>query len=239
MSGAVENVSIPVVLQFITLVGPYFVSMFFILLSIINGDIKGFMYLFGIIIVYSIIALLKNTIPPNQTLEICSVLEKYHGQAPSFITALYVYTLIYMLVPMITYNQFNIQLILILVFIIIVDILIRSTIMKCINFVNIIFGIVIGGLIGGIWVMVLTQSGQKNLLFYEDVMSNKEKCVKPGNDNFTCDVYQYGKLIGHSLGTPPTTTPGISTNENIELAEPDVVGLDNPEVDTGGIPVSV
>ena len=49
--GGINQISIPILLQFITLVAPYFLASFFVLLSIINGDIKGFMYLFGVFIV--------------------------------------------------------------------------------------------------------------------------------------------------------------------------------------------
>ena len=201
----VTNVSIPVILQFITLVAPYFISIFFVLLSIINGDIKGFMYLFGLIIVYSVVAIFKNTLPgkTSSTPQICTVLESYHGNQPSFITALYFYSLTYLLVPMIMYNTFNIQLVLVLSLIIIIDILIRSFLMKCLDIVNIFFGFIIGILVAVIWTFMLQQSGQTNLLFYEEILPNRETCSRPSTDKFTCDVYQYGKIIGHSIGKPP------------------------------------
>lgn len=217
--GGINQISIPVVLQFITLVAPYFLAAFFVLLSIINGDIKGFMYLFGLFIVYGIIALLKNSIPSQPSTGICSVLESFHGnQHPSFITGLYSYTLVYVLVPMILYKVFNAQLIVLLSFIIIVDVLIRSIFMGCISFTNVFFGLVIGVIIGVLWVFMLRQSGQTKLLFYDEILSNRETCSRPSEDKFTCDVYQYGKIIGHSIGKPPPAEePSTDTTDELNL----------------------
>jgi len=219
----VTDMSIPIVLQFITLVAPYFLASFFVLLSIINGDIKGFMYLFGLIIVYGIILLFKGSLPKQESTGICTVLEGYHGKHPSFITALYVYSLVYVMLPMIMYNVFNAQLIVLLAFIIIVDILIRSFQMKCISMTNIFFGFIIGGLIAVLWVFMLKQSGQTKLLFYDEILSNRETCSRPSTDKFTCDVYQYGKIIGHSIGKPPpaqeTTVPEEVAPEEINFTE--------------------
>ena len=200
---AINKISFPIVLQFITLVAPYFLVFFFVLLSIINGDIKGFMYLFGVFIVYGIIIMFKDTIAGSPTEGICSILAGYHGNHPSFISALYFYTLSYVMIPMLMYNVFNVQLVILLSFIIIVDFIIRSTSMKCINAFNFIIGGFIGVIIGVLWVFMLRQSGQTKLLFYDEILPNRETCSRPSADKFTCDVYQYGKLIGHSLGKPP------------------------------------
>lgn len=220
-TGGINQISIPIVLQFITLVGPYFLVSFFVLLSIINGDIKGFMYLFGVFIVYGIIALFKGTLPNQPSEGICSVLESFHGnQHPSFITGLYMYTLVYVMLPMIMYKVFNAQLIVLLTFIIIVDVLIRSTFMKCISLVNVMFGLIIGGLIGVLWTFMLRQSGQTKLLFYDEILSNRETCSRPSEDKFTCDIYRHGKLIGHSIGKPPPPQEvSTETTETIDLTE--------------------
>ena len=215
----VTEMSIPIVLQFITLVAPYFLASFFVLLSIVNGDIKGFMYLFGLIIVYGIILLFKGSLPKQESTGICTVLEGYHGKHPSFITALYVYSLVYVMLPMIMYNVFNVQLIIILSFIIIVDTLIRAYKMKCISTVNIFFGFIIGGLIAVLWVFMLKQSGQTKLLFYDEILSNRETCSRPSTDKFTCDVYQYGKIIGHSIGKPPPALDAAVPEDNAEILD--------------------
>ena len=107
------------------------------------------------------------------------------------------------MIPMIMYNVFNVQLIILLLFIIIVDILIRSVQMKCISSANIFFGVIIGGLVATLWTYTLKQSGQIKLLYYDEILSNRETCSRPSTDKFTCDVYQYGKMIGHSIGKPP------------------------------------
>ena len=219
----INNISIPILLQFITLVAPYFLASFFVLLSIVNGDIKGFMYLFGLFIVYGIIVLFKGSLPKQETSGICTVLEGYHGKHPSFITALYVYSLVYVMLPMIMYNVFNAQLIVLLLIIIIVDTLIRAFQMKCISLVNIFFGFIIGGLIAILWIFMLKQSGQTKLLFYDEILSNRQTCSRPSADKFTCDVYQYGKIIGHSVGKPPPAQEPAAPEEDIVEEEEEII----------------
>ena len=194
-------------MQFITLVAPYFVVFFFVLLSIVNANIRGFMYLFGVLIVYGIIILFKNTIPGNlSNPQICTVLENYHGKHPSFISGLYAYTIVYILLPMIMNNTFNLPLILLLCFITIVDYIIRSYMMKCMDYRHIILGFAIGGFIGFIWTYLLKQSGQSNLLFYDDLLTSRETCSRPTDEQFKCDVYKNGELIGQTSAPPVTTT---------------------------------
>ena len=47
------------VFSFISLIGPFFVMALFVVLSIFNSDFKGFIYLFGVIIMSLFIKLLR------------------------------------------------------------------------------------------------------------------------------------------------------------------------------------
>ena len=130
------DLSISLLIQFISLITPYFIVFFFVILSILNSNIKGFIYLFGLLIIYAIISIFKNSLPPNNLSadKICTVLGKYHGNQPSFISALYTYTFIYMILPMSFNNTFNIPLIMLLLIIIFIDYLTRVYIYKCIDY---------------------------------------------------------------------------------------------------------
>ena len=186
--------SLTFILQLLTVSTPYFIVFFFIFVSIINSNIKGFIYVIGLIFVYLIINIFKFS-TNNPPLEgACLQLSEYHTDNPAFVSGLYSYTIIYMLLPMIFNNTFNILFIIFLFIFFTIDIVVRKITFKCLNFFDIFQGVLFGVLIGGIWSYVLKVSGNKELLYYEDILSNKETCTKVKN-NFTCNVYKNGQLL--------------------------------------------
>jgi len=204
--GIQQGLNIKVIMQLLTLVTPYFIVFFFVLLSILNSNIKGFVYLFGLIIVYSIISVFKETLPSNpQSNQICSIFGNYHGNSPSFITALYTYTFIYMLLPMTINNTFNIPLLILLLVMIFIDYLIRSTYFGCIDYRHIIMGGLVGSFVSFLWTYSIKQSGQPGLLFYDEILSNKETCTK-NSGKFKCKLYKGGELVG-SIPSPNESLP--------------------------------
>jgi hypothetical protein len=90
------NMGLPTIMKVITLSGPYFIVLLFIMISIINSNIKGFIYFFGLIILYLIVGAFQLTIPNNKVKDrqvICSLMDKYIKIHPSFISGLYAYTI--------------------------------------------------------------------------------------------------------------------------------------------------
>jgi hypothetical protein len=170
--------SITFILQLLTLVTPYFIVFFFILVSIINSNIKGFIYVTGLFFVFGIINMFKMSSIQYNKEGICKQLEKYHGDNPSFVIALYSYTIIYMLLPMILNNTFNMQLIVILFIIFVCDIIIRKNYFKCLIMFDIMKGVIFGTLIGAMWAYTIKVSGNKSLLYTQDMESNKTTCQK-------------------------------------------------------------
>ena len=199
--------SITFILQLLTLVTPYFIVFFFILVSIINSNIKGFIYVTGLFFVFGIINMFKMSSIQYNKEGICKQLEKYHGDNPSFVIALYSYTIIYMLLPMIFNNTFNIQIILFLFIIFLADIIVRKYRFKCLAIFDIAQGVIFGTLIGAMWAYALKVSGNKSLLYYEDILSNKETCQQV-KTNFRCNVIQNGKILS-TITPPPATTTSV------------------------------
>jgi hypothetical protein len=190
---ALETYNIQELMKLLTLMLPYFVVFLFIMLSIINSNIKGFVYFFGLIIIYGIIKLFQGSIP-NNTHRICAILDSYHYVHPSFISALYAYTITFMIMPMAIYNVFNIPLIILLLIFSIIDIIVRLK-YGCTYPLTIMLGTLIGAGFAVIWVYMLKETGNSSLLYYDDLVSNKQSCSRKSNEQFKCSVYKNGELL--------------------------------------------
>jgi len=186
--------SIQELMKLLTLLLPYFMVFMFIMISIINSNIKGFIYFLGLIIIYGIIKLFQFSVPQNQKAHICHIFDSYHYVNPSFISALYAYTIVYMIISMAIYNVFNIPLIIILLIFSVIDIIVRYS-MGCVEPFTIGIGVVIGGAFAAIWAYMLKESGNKTLLYYDDLVSNKQSCSRASNEQFKCSVYKNGELL--------------------------------------------
>ena len=182
------------VMKLLALTLPYFVVFLFIMISIINSNIKGFIYFLGLILVYIIIVLFQGSIPKIQTVAICNIFDTYHYVHPSFMSALYAYTIVFMITPMFLYKVFNLPLIVILLVFSAIDISVRYH-FGCTTSIAIMFGTVLGAGIGIIWAYALKQSGNSSLLYYDDLVSNKQSCSQPTNEQFRCSVYKNGELL--------------------------------------------
>jgi hypothetical protein len=184
-------------LQFMVLIMPYFIVFLFIITSIINSNLKGFMYAFGLIIVYLIITIFNNTLPSNpKENQICALLNGYHIK-PSFISGLYSYSISYMLMFMIYNSNPNIPIIFLLFIMLFVDTLVRVSVYKCLNYIHMILGSMIGAIIGFIWAYAINQSGNKSLGYFE-ILTSRETCTK-SDGNFKCKVYKGGQIIGNTV----------------------------------------
>jgi hypothetical protein len=191
------NMGLPTIMKIITLAAPYFLVLLFIMISIINSNIKGFSYFFGLIILYGMVAVFQRTLPNNNITErqaICSLFDKYVKIHPSFISGLYVYTITFMLFPMILYHVYNIKLITILLVCYVIDIIVRKK-YNCTNAISIFGGSCLGLGVALSWAYILKETNNKSLLYYDDLVSNKLSCTRPSNEQFKCSVFQNGELL--------------------------------------------
>jgi hypothetical protein len=196
--------NIKFLLQLFVIITPYFTVFLFVLLSIINSNIKGFIYVTGLFFVFGLINMFKLSNAQTNKDVICKQLDKYHGDNPSFVIGLYSYTIIYMLLPMILNNTFNMQLIVILFIIFVSDIIIRKNYFKCLIMFDIMKGVIFGTLIGAMWAYTIKVSGNKSLLYTQDMESNKTTCQKV-KTNFTCNIV---KQTGDTIQKIPIVPQG-------------------------------
>jgi hypothetical protein len=182
---------------------PIFIVAFLFVASIFNQTfLKGVLYLCGIMITFIfcyLIALLPigNTRDVSLPCDFISTLG-YNYKSPSFQAATTWFTFTYLLIPMLqNITLFNPVVIGITsIFSIINMIYLYSR--GCSSGLGLAFGAIIGILLGTTW-FAMIWSTNKDLLFYNELVSNNVVCNKPSKQTFKCHVYKNGELIGENV----------------------------------------
>ena len=183
-------------ISLLALVSPFLLAFLMVMISIINSNVKGLIYLLGLIILFVIVFLFQNTlrIPMDKTNQFCNIFSISQFSVPSFNSALYLYTIMYILLPMINMHMINFPLIITFLLLYIMDCIIKNK-NKCSSPVGIIMGSILGLVFGITYFLVIRATGQTGLLYYDDLVSNKIACSRPTKQNFKCQVYKNGELI--------------------------------------------
>ena len=193
------RLSYPTMFTFLSLISPYVLVLLLVLNSIINSNIKGLIYLFGVIILFFVVFLFQTSInvsagsyvPPAYCTLFSSNIPKY--SIPSFNSALIMFTFVYILIPMVVYNAMNLPFLCIILILFAIDTGIRTQ-NKCTTTIGILFGSVIGIVISIMWYLIIS-SNSPDLLYYDDLISNKIACSRPTKQQFKCSVYKNGQLL--------------------------------------------
>jgi hypothetical protein len=210
----------------ITIVLPVFIVTSCVLSSLISMDLRGIMYMFGIIISYFIITCLnyiKSSPNRTNTDAVCSTLDFYwngKGKTKLFSSSLmfYCFSLFYIFGEVmfntisISTNVWGIILMIILVLLIPIDIYMKI-ISKCYDeefykntYLAIFGGLFLGTLFGIGWYWFIKSYGNGNLLYFSQSSNMKTfTCAQNNKDNFSCKLFKGGKEV--NLGNDPNATP--------------------------------
>jgi hypothetical protein len=190
------KLSIPEGMHFLTLSSPFFLVFFFIMNSIVNSNIQGFIYLTGLFLLFGVVKIFQKTILQSNftTNKFCTIIQQNFGTHPSFISGLYGYTILYILLPMIQNKTINISLIVILLLLFLIDTIVRFY-NQCTTMGFWVAGLVLGLVVATLWYTILKSSKNENLLYYNSNLSNKQTCSRPSQEKFKCAVYQNGELL--------------------------------------------
>lgn len=187
-------------IQFLGAISPLLVGFFLISASILNQNIKGLIFMAGVMLAFVLNALFMNVIksPSNPKRSMgCSIIEWPFSlnayNSPSWNSVFLAFTLAYMYLPMAFGGTMNYGVIIALVSLIGLDAISKITNL-CTTTLGVVLGLVFGLLLGGLWYGVIKASGNPQLLYFEEV-SNGETCSRPSKQTFKCAVYKNGKLI--------------------------------------------
>jgi len=190
--------TLPNVFAYFSMISPFLLILLFVFISIINSNLKGMIYLLGIILLFLIVMVFQNVIrigPSEKASAYCQVFAVPFPiyTVPSFNSAIFLFTIVYLFVPMMVNNIINFPLLFVLLILFVID-----CSMKSIHFCTSPTGIVLGSFIGIVWGLFwyfLIHSQNKELLYYDDLLSNKVACSRPSQQKFKCSVYKNGELL--------------------------------------------
>jgi len=189
------------IFQFISALIPLLLIFFMVMISIFNQDLKGMIYLAGILITSVINVFLLNVIKNERDVDSgasCSLfnlpfnMNQYN--VPSLNSVLIAFTIAYLILPMKTTNQMNYVIIVALLSIFVID-AVSKIMNKCTTIAGVIIGLLTGLLFGSMWYILFHSAGFDSLLYFDEVVSNKTYCSRPKKQTFKCSVYKNGELI--------------------------------------------
>lgn len=189
------------VVQLFSVFAPLFLGTFLVLVSVFNQNIKGIIYLGGVLIA-SVINLAVMFAVGSEPLEnqgaICNLIDfpliPTQYNVPNYNSMFIMFTLVYLLLPMLANNQVNMWIIGTIVSIFAVDAYVKLE-YSCTVPRGITFGAIIGGFLGAVWYFVFKLTQHESLLFFNDLVSNNVICNRPKNQTFKCSVYKNGQVI--------------------------------------------
>ena len=189
------------VFQFISAISPLLLGFFLVMTSIFNQDLKGLVYLAGILFatfanVFLLFMIGSKTFPDASPT--CSLVNLPFNMSgynnPSLNSVLIAFTMAYLILPMQFSNQMNYSIISFLFGFFAVD-AINKIVNKCTSLTGVILGLLTGGLFGFLWYTIFHATGYDSLLYFNETSSNKVFCARPKKQTFKCAVYKNGQLV--------------------------------------------
>ena len=211
--------------MFFSAIIPFLLVFFMVMVSIFDYNIKGFIYIFGLFLAYGLTIPIQNTLNikirqfqdnnnendniktidqfinkvGNKVNPLCYLFNMNpkglgYLSVPSFNSVIISFTIAYLVGPMLLNNAINYILIITMFTILAVDSSARVS-NNCTTPIGIVFGVILGFIIGGLYVVMIKASGNENLLYNDDFISNKVACTKPTKQQFKCAVYKNGELL--------------------------------------------
>jgi hypothetical protein len=192
------------ILQLFAFIAPLLLIFFLFMSSLFNQNLKGLVYLSGILLASIVNVILMNQIqsaPDPEAAFTCNVFDiPYVSQfnSPS-ISSLYIaFTLAYLVLPMRYNDQMNFPILATLLCLLAVDFITKTT-NKCTTIGGSILGALIGFLLGVIWYTLFHVTGYDSLLYFDELKSTNVLCSRPSKQTFKCSVYKNGQLISSNL----------------------------------------
>lgn len=197
------NASFTNLLELIGALYPIFIISFLFIATIFNWNIlKGVAYIGGIVfcfISWLLIGKLFNKHRPNYaslTCDLISVPGKY--LIPNLPIIVTFFTLAYISIPMIENSLVNPVVISLMTILSSINIYYQYD-NSCTDYTGIFLSIIIGLILGASWFVLFWISDRRDLLFYNELVSNNVVCNRPSKQTFKCTVYKNGEIISSNI----------------------------------------
>ena len=193
------------IFSFFSSLSPLYISAYLLISSISNGDIgKSGMFLAGLVMVlflHSIIGMTINKMSENNfgsskyKLE-CNLIQVpllSDYMVPNLNSTLLAFIFTYLIMPMQTYNSYNVVLLGIIGGFFGINA--GSKILHgCTSMVGILISLVLGFIIGFAWFSIVISTKNPKLLFFSSE-GGEPICSRPSKQTFKCKVYKNGEVI--------------------------------------------
>ena len=192
------------ILQFFSFIAPTLLIFFLFLSSLFNQNLKGLVYIAGILLASFGNVVLMNIIgserDENEAFS-CSLFDiphvsQYNSPYPS--TLIITFTLAYLILPMKYNKQMNYVVLIFLLCLLGIDMLTKVQ-NKCTTFPGTILGALVGFLLGTVWYILFYSMGYSSLLYFDELRSDNVQCSMPSKQTFKCNVYKGGELISSNI----------------------------------------
>lgn len=191
-------------IQLVSALSPLLVGSFFIMLSLLNQNVKGIVYLAGAVLATVLNIFVMNQIgspvAPDASM-LCNLVElpyltKFNSPSPS---ALFIaFTFAYVFLPMRYNDQMNYPVIITLLCLLALDSLSKIK-GKCTTAGGSVLGALLGFVFGALWYSLFHGMGYDSLLYFDEMDSNNVVCSKPSKQTFKCSVYKNGELVSSNI----------------------------------------
>ena len=192
------------VLQFFSFISPTLLVFFLFMSSLFNQNLKGLVYLAGLLISSLVNIFFMNMIgsgrDENEAFS-CTIFDiphvsQYNSPYPS--SLIIAFTVAYLILPMKYNNQMNYAVLGFLLCLLGVDIITKVQ-NKCTTYAGSILGCLVGFLLGTLWYIFFHAAGFDSLLYFDELRSDNVICSKPTKQTFKCSVYKNGELISSNI----------------------------------------
>uniref|UniRef100_A0A6C0KGS7 Phosphatidic acid phosphatase type 2/haloperoxidase domain-containing protein n=1 Tax=viral metagenome TaxID=1070528 RepID=A0A6C0KGS7_9ZZZZ len=189
------------ILQFFSYISPLLIGFFLVMGSLLNKDLKGIVYLGGVLIFSFIGMLMKPLIGSKSELragESCNLFDipfvNSQFNSPSFHSLFIAFTIVYLFMPMLSYRIFNYPVIIALILLFCMNSFFKVQ-NQCTTGLGVFLGALFGIVFGIAYWAIFHYAGLKELLYFQPGPSNNIICNKPSRQTFKCKVYKNGKLV--------------------------------------------
>ena len=189
--------------SFLGLMAPLLLTFFVVASSLFNTDLKGIVYLGGLLCASVINLFFMNSIKSTRSIDadvMCELwnidlLKGWNDYNSPALGSMYMgFTFIYLFMPMLAHKQVNYAMIATILFLFGLNASVNLS-NKCNKMDGIFLGVLSGILLGMCWYGMFHAAGYDSLLYYPEMQSNNVICKKPSKQTFKCSVYKNGEIV--------------------------------------------
>jgi hypothetical protein len=188
------------IIVFLSFFSPLILATIVTSMSFMFQNFKGFIYLgflIGCCVIRSYVYMVNGAQPIVNDRTICSSIQYSKYGNPTFSAFVFAFTIMYLCLPMFSNGAPNFWVFSSLLVYFFLDMFIKIY-KKCVIkmgdlFLNVLLGLSSAALI----ITLMYAGGSSKYLFFNEVSSNKDICYQPSKQNFKCQVFKDGTLVGN------------------------------------------